>query len=212
MTEHPTKGELTKAVCAVMSELQRVAKGDENKHGGYKYASVDDMKDGLRPLLAKHGLEVRITESGWSIEQLTTKSGTQVAARFVFDITLRHISGAQDEPERTTVLLPHTGAQTTGAAKSYALKEWLKGRFLVSTGEQDEADSSAPQDYTAAEQPKTIDAAQFRELRDLIDATKSDEMKLLAYVKCDDLHNLTQAQYTIAKAALQKKTAQKAAA
>jgi hypothetical protein len=140
---------LAKAVCGVMAEVKRLAKDARNNHGGYDYVSVDDFKDSIRPLLAKHGLDARITEVSHSIEQLETKSGKSVSAVFTFEIRLRHTSGEQDEPERTTVMLPHTGAQTTGAAKSYALKEWLKGRFLVSTGEKDaDADAMPPEQYT----------------------------------------------------------------
>lgn len=148
--------ELTKAVATVMNAVKRVAKDDRNSHGGYNYASVDDIKDSLRPLLAKAGLEVRINETEYALETLKTKSGESLSARVTFEIKLRHDSGAEDEPERTTVVLPHTGAQTTGAAKSYALKEWIKGRFLVSTGEADaDADSHAPQEYSAAGEVRT---------------------------------------------------------
>lgn len=148
MSEPKPKNELVVATCAVMAEVKRLSKGARNAHGNYEYTTVDDMKDSLRPLLAQHGLDVRISEAEWCIDRLEAKSGPQVAARFVFDVVLRHVSGSEDPPERITILLPHTGAQTTGAARSYAVKEWLKSRFLVSTGERDEADSSAPQDYT----------------------------------------------------------------
>lgn len=148
--------ELTKAVASVMQDVKRIAKDDRNQHGGYNYTSIDDIKDGLRPLLAKHGLEVRTNEVEYALETLKTKTGESVSARITFELKLRHVSGAEDEPERTTVTLPHTGAQTTGAAKSYAIKEWLKGRFLVSTGETDaDADSHAPLDYSGANKVET---------------------------------------------------------
>jgi hypothetical protein len=153
--------EITKAVAAVMEAVHRLKKDDKNNHGGYKYVSVDDVKDHIRPLLAKNGLEIAINETDYALEAIQGKNGTTISARFTFEIWLRHISGAESKADRTTVLLPHTGAQTTGAAKSYALKEWIKGRFLVSTGEKDyieggaDADAYKPQEYTAApEQPK----------------------------------------------------------
>lgn len=145
---------LSAAVAAVMAGVHRLKKDDTNKHGGYKYVSVDDIKDSLRPLLAENGLEVSITETAYSIVQMEGRNGPTISAQFTFEIYLRHINGESTAPERTTVLLPHTGAQTTGAAKSYALKEWLKTRFLVSTGEKDlveggaDADAYTPQNYT----------------------------------------------------------------
>jgi hypothetical protein len=152
----PDKTALNKAVVAVMNGIHRLKKADDNKHGGYKYVSVDDFKDLVRPLLAENGLSIRMSETDYSIETLQGKNGSTLSARITYEISLRHVSGVEDEPERTTIMLPHTGAQTAGAAKSYALKEYLKGRFLVSTGDKDmieggaDADSFKPQEYTAA--------------------------------------------------------------
>lgn len=154
---------LSAAVAAVMAGVHRVKKDDTNKHGGYKFVSVDDIKDSLRPLLAANGLEVALTEIDYAIVPVESRNGITTSAQFTFELHLRHTSGESTKPERTTVLLPHTGAQTTGAAKSYALKEWLKTRFLVSTGEKDlieggaDADAFAPQDYSAEKKPPTYD-------------------------------------------------------
>lgn len=166
---------LADAVCAVMEKVQRLAKGDLNTFGStYKYTSVDDMKDGLRPLLAANGLDVRISETDWSLENLpNSKGGSTVCARFTFEIWLRHISGEEDKPDRTTVMLPHTGAQTTGAAKSYAIKEWLKGRFLVSTGELEaDADSHKQENYETSKPvpPKPAPKPAAKALEDFLPA------------------------------------------
>ncbi len=153
------KVELSKAVAAVMSEIVRLKKADENKHGQYKYVSVDDIKDLVRPLLAKNGLSLSMTELSYSLETLQMRNGASVNAKITYEFRLRHISGEEDEPERITILLPQTGAQTSGAAKSYAIKEYSKARFFVSTGEKDmidggaDADAFKPQEYTEAPEP-----------------------------------------------------------
>lgn len=158
MTPVKMQNELSVAVAKVMAEVKRLAKDDRNAHGGYNYVSVDDVKDMIRPLMAKNGLELVVTETDWGLEQLTSKDGKiSINARFVFSIFLRHSSGECDAAERTTVMLPFTGAQTTGAAKSYAIKEWIKGRFLVSTGEKDaDADSMPPNEYSHRESTKPV--------------------------------------------------------
>ena len=152
--------EIAKAITAVMADIHRLKKTDKNDHGGYKYVSVDDFKDLVRPLMAQHGLSLSMTELDYQLETLQGRHGPTVNAKITYEFRLRHTSGEADEPERATIMLPHTGAQTAGAAKSYAIKEYLKGRFLVSTGDKDmieggaDADAFKQQDYTEAPEPK----------------------------------------------------------
>lgn len=135
----PTLGE---SIVAVMAEVTRLRKADRNKFANYDFTSVDDFKDGLRPLLAKYGLYVIPNQIGFQfVEVKDDKDKIKTLAQFDFHLTLKHVSGAEEYPETMTVFLPLTGAQTSGAARSYAIKEWLKGRFLASSGDtQEEAD------------------------------------------------------------------------
>jgi hypothetical protein len=151
------KTALHKAVTAVMAEVHSLKKDEKNDHGKYNYVSVDSFKNLVRPLMAKHGLSLSMTEVEFGLETLQNRNGPSVNAKITYQFTLRHESGAEDDPERTTIILPLTGAQTAGAAKSYAIKEYLKGRFLVSTGDKDlivggaDADAYAPQEFTGKE-------------------------------------------------------------
>lgn len=209
---------LNEAVRAVLADVHRLAKDDRNNHGNYAYVSVDDVKDHVRPILARHGLSTSVSEQSFELLQLAGKNGSTTSAKIAYAISLHHNSGEESEPEIITIVLPYTGAQTAGAARSYAVKEWMKSTLLVSTGEKDavaggaDADAYAQQDYTAphgkaATSPTStpINAEQFRTLRDLIDKTGSDEAKLLAYVKADSLENFTVTQFRTAEAALLKK-------
>jgi hypothetical protein len=157
------KNALNKAVTAVMAEVHSLKKDEKNAHGSYNYVSVDSFKNLVRPLMAKHGLSLSMSETAYALEPIQGRTGVTVNARITYEFRLRHVEGAEDEPERATIMLPLTGAQTSGAAKSYALKEYLKGRFLVSTGDKDlivggaDADAFAPREYTApapAEEPE----------------------------------------------------------
>lgn len=203
------KSALYKAITAVMTEVHSLKKDEKNNHGAYNYVSVDSFKNLVRPLMAKHGLSLTMNEVAYSLEPIQGKSGVTMSARITYEFRLRHESGEVDEPERATITLPYTGAQTAGAAKSYALKEYLKGRFLVSTGDKDlieggaDADAYRQQDYTAP--AASITAEQFRNLTDLIEKTGTEESKLLAYVKAESLESLTLAQYRTAETALKKK-------
>lgn len=133
------------SVVAVMSEIERLEKADHNKFANYDFTSVDDFKDALRPLLARFGLYAVPQQSDFKlVEYKNDKDKVSTVAQFDFDITLKHVNGDKEPAERITVFLPLTGAQTSGAARSYAIKEWLKGRFLASSGApadvQEEAD------------------------------------------------------------------------
>lgn len=146
---------LNAAIAAVMAKVKRLEKGDRNNFGKYAYTSVDDFKDAVRPLLAEAGITIHATEVG-TVETIeltkTDDSGRQtksVVAKYVFSFTLEHNSGEKGSPEQSTVMLPYTGAQTTGAARSYAIKEWLKSRLLMSSGDLDDADSHPQHNYSS---------------------------------------------------------------
>jgi hypothetical protein len=146
---------VNEAIRAVLADIHRLKKDDKNQHGGYSYVSVDDVKDHVRPLLAKNSLHFSITEVSYDLIGVAGKTGTTSSAKIAYEIRLRHVSGEEMPPEFITIVLPYTGAQTAGAARSYAVKEWMKSTLLVSTGEKDfitggaDADAYAQQDYTA---------------------------------------------------------------
>lgn len=142
MNDVIVNSELNEAVCAVMAELKRLKKADRNQFAKYDFTSVDDFKDEVRPLMAKNGLSLHVTQANFGfVEMKDDKDKTRQIAQFDFLITLYHKSGEKAEPEAMTVALPYTGAQTSGAARSYAIKEWMKSRFLASAGDmQEEAD------------------------------------------------------------------------
>ena len=153
--------ELNKAVCAVMAEVHSLKKAEKNDHGKYNYVSVDAFKDFVRPLMAKNGLSLLTNEVDFALDTVQSRNGPTVVARITFEFTLHHISGEIAPAERATIVLPYTGAQTAGAAKSYVIKEYMKGKFLVSTGDKDlieggaDADAYKQQEYTGAS-PKNI--------------------------------------------------------
>lgn len=186
------------AVCAVMSELKRLKKADRNKFASYDFTSVDDFKDEVRPLMAKNGLWAEVTQTAFDfMEMKDEKDKVRHVVKFDFQITLCHIGGEVGRPQVMTVALPYTGAQTSGAARSYALKEWTKSCFFASSGDvQEEADlldnsrenlrmskADARQIYTDLETglresekstDYTVVAAWWKENKEKIDALPKD--------------------------------------
>ena len=169
MTETPAENPLFKAVCAVMDEVHGLKKDEKNQHGGYNFVSVDSFKTLVRPLMAKHGLSLAMSEESFDLIPLpNSKGGETMNARIKYAFQLRHVSGMVEPLEYATIVLPHTGAQTAGAAKSYVLKEYLKGRFMVATGDKDlivggaDADAFAQQEYGSDGSPPAKSAYQAR--------------------------------------------------
>lgn len=160
MNEIRTTSELTRAVATVMASVTRLQKADSNAFAKYKFTSVDDFKDHVRPLLASNNLTVRTDEVEFETIEIVADSGKKhMAARYKFTFQLCHSSGESDPLEHFTVMLPYTGPQTSGAARSYALKEWIKSKFLASSGDTDEeADTQEQRGYS-----KTLTKAKARE-------------------------------------------------
>jgi hypothetical protein len=174
---------LTAAKVALMSEVKRMEKQHVNQHGGYKFTSVDDFKDVIRPLMAKHGLSLHISEEGFDLATVkNAKDKESTVAKIRFRFVLTHTSGERSEPSHMTVCLPYTGAQTSGAAQSYAIKEGVyKGLFQASSGDvSEEADLHDQGKFMAAErlskaEAKPLYEALERDVRAYAEETRDAE-------------------------------------
>ena len=124
------------AIAAAMGDIQPVAKDGKNSHQGYDFASIDAFMQLCRPILAKHGLHPNVDCVSSDIVSVGNKTWASNAYR----ITMQHSSGEATEAAGIHVHLPLTGAQTSGSAQSYAVKQYLRGLLLISTGDKDDAD------------------------------------------------------------------------
>lgn len=140
--------EVATAVNAVMKATKRIEKGDFNQHGKFKFTSVDDFFDAVRPLMAEAGLIISSDEDHFEIIP-GADDKSWLLMRFAF--TLSHASGViWDRPQRRSIMvLASMGAQAFGAAQSYAEKQFLRSLFKMSTGDAD-ADSHEQSDLPKA--------------------------------------------------------------
>jgi len=152
-----TPPKIAKAINNIMKKVQRLEKADHNKFSNYDFTSIDDFKDDWRPKIAEEGLIVTPDELAFDFETLESggeggrASKKTLCAKIKFQMTVEHIDGEVAAPETITIVLPYTGAQTSGAARSYAVKEWFKAKVLQSSGDQtEEADQRRQDDYQAA--------------------------------------------------------------
>lgn len=149
MGEIMERAKVNAAISKTMAAVQTVGKDDKNDHGNYNFASIDGFLGGCRDACAANGLHPEI--SVISYEPFTGSNSKQWAT-YTYEVVMCHDSGEETKPVQTVVSLPITGAQTSGSAQSYALKQYLRGLFLIKTGEKDDPDFNAPVDLVISEQ------------------------------------------------------------
>ena len=150
MSEIIERAKVNAAISKTMAAVQTVGKDDKNQHGNYNFASIDGFLGGCRDACAANGLHPEI--SVISYEPFTGSNSKQWAT-YTYEVVMCHESGEETKPVQTVVSLPITGAQTSGSAQSYALKQYLRGLFLIKTGEKDDPDFNAPIDLEIPAQP-----------------------------------------------------------
>jgi hypothetical protein len=137
---------IAKAVVQVMSEIGTLAKDNQRDDFGakYEYASIDDFIKHVRQHCSKAGLAIIPDEArDAETREITTSKGKPAVmwnARFAF--TLIHADGESYGPIYKGVEVQHTGAQSAGSAQSYALKQLMRGLFLIPTGDGDDPDKA----------------------------------------------------------------------
>ena len=124
------------AIAAAMGQIQPLEKDGKNTHQNYDFASIDKFLQLCRPILAAHGLHPNVDCVSSEIVAVGNKTWSSNAYRII----MQHSSGEATEPAGIHVHLPLTGAQTSGSAQSYAVKQYLRGLLLISTGDKDDPD------------------------------------------------------------------------
>ena len=123
--------EISKKVCLAKGEISAVGKDAYNAHDKYKYASVDDVYNACRVVMAKHGLDLRIEELEYNRFQTQSKAGGTVTW-----LEFKFLVGFVGEyPHFRTMIVQYRGPQTFEAAMSYVQKYFLRSRFQIATGE-----------------------------------------------------------------------------
>lgn len=137
---------IAKAVVQVMKALGTLGKTHErdDRAAKYEYASIDDFIKHVRDHCAEAGLAIIPDEArDAETREVTTRSGNSMVmweARFSF--VLIHESGESYGPIYKGVGVAYNGAQAAGSAQSYALKQLMRGLFLIPTGDADDPDKS----------------------------------------------------------------------
>ena len=130
MTEIPK--EIAEALFATAKAVadNPLVKDMSNEFAKFKYVPIDSYYAAIPPLALKHGLFWRCRETEVNAEGKTFK--------FCYSFDLFHESGATVEGYVVvTIFHPAQGAQSSGSARSYADKLFMRTAFKCVTGEKD---------------------------------------------------------------------------
>jgi hypothetical protein len=137
----PMPAEIARAISSVIQKVGVLAKNAKNAHGGYTYASVDAFYEGVAPVTAEEGLIIYPSSIAHEYDKITTADGNlKVAVTIEYSFTLVHVETGKnwsDPNDVKEIRLWWTGAQTFGAAESYAIKQFMRGLFKIPTGDRD---------------------------------------------------------------------------
>jgi hypothetical protein len=143
-TASPFPPAIGAAIVKVMKALGTLGKDNENKFDHYDYASIDDFIGHVREHCADAGLFIVPNEArDAETQEVSKKDGKPMvvwSARFAF--ILVHESGEAFGPIYKSVSVQFNGAQASGSSQSYALKQLMRGLFLIKTGDKDDPDKS----------------------------------------------------------------------
>ena len=154
----------TERVCALQNEL-KAPKSRYNSFGKYAYRSCEDILEAVKPLMAKYGLMLTISDE---VVYFGNGEKGRFYVKAIADITDRERSQyltsegwAREEDTKKGM----DGSQITGTASSYARKYALNGLLLIDDTKDADTDEYAKQ----TEGKKTDYLAVICKFRDIAD-------------------------------------------
>ena len=183
-------GSIVKAICALQVSLEAVKKTQRNAHGGYQFASTDDIYAALTRKMGEVGLAIFSLEDECEIVRIEKDGKTSQWARLVYSFVLATEDATWSHKSlRRSLYIQVTGPQTFQAAQSYAEKSFMRSTFKLPTGDMDldsmpQADSEDDQvSLSAKRKPKSSSAAKkdgtsetFNEIRGAIQNAPNREV------------------------------------
>lgn len=134
----PIHGSIVKAVCRIKASVSAVKKSQRNAHGGYNFASTDDIYAATTHKMGECGLMLVTLEDSCEVVRVEKEGKTSQWARITFSFVLATEEGTWSDPNaRRTLFIQVTGAQTFQAAQSYAEKAYMRSLFKLPTGDMD---------------------------------------------------------------------------
>lgn len=129
---------IVQAICQIMVTVEAVKKSQRNAHGGYMFASTDDIYAAVTRKMGEVGLVCMSLEDRCEIKRIEKDGKTSQWAHMEFSFVLATTEATWCDPRgRRTLYIQVTGPQTFQAAQSYAEKSFLRSVFKLPTGDMD---------------------------------------------------------------------------
>ena len=170
MTEIPK--EIAEALFATAKAVadNPLVKDMSNEFAKFKYVPIDSYYAAIPPLALKHGLFWRCRE--------TEVGGEGKTFKFQYAFDLIHEGGATVEGyDIVTIYHPAQGAQSSGSARSYADKLFMRTAFKCVTGEKDSEffNREPEEDFDLGDADATDNSDEEANAEQLEDATKIEQ-------------------------------------
>lgn len=203
------------AVCRIMETVEAIKKSQRNAHGGYNFASTDDIYASLTRKMGEVKLICLSLEDQCDIKRIEKKdkSGNDVVvqwAHVIYRFVLATPDATWTDPNaRRSLFIQVTGPQTFQAAQSFAEKSYLRSLFKLPTGDMDldampQADNEDEQVALAGNSGKTRKSSaegkrdgsvkRFNEVRaDIANAISIDHLQHVRTVHADTWETMPRA-------------------
>jgi hypothetical protein len=194
---------ITKPIAMKLAEVQKqlhAPKSQENKFGGYKYRSCEDILQAVKPLLGE--MVIVITD-----EIVMVADRIYVKATATLTDGESSISTSAFAREALTKK-GQDESQITGSASSYARKYALNGLLLIDDNK--DADSQDNREQPAV-QPKRVGPNEINQLRKAMQAAEVAEDRFCLRMQIGTLEELPLAAFAKAIAKLNQQAKEKAA-
>ncbi|WP_214807525.1 ERF family protein [Exiguobacterium sp. s102] len=205
----PVTRSLVKKLAEVMSEVKRVPKNGFNKFHKYHYATESDVSDLVREELAKRSVMLFPSVISHESREHKNRSGsTEYISTIEMEFTFVDGESGESMAFKTVGEGQDAGDKAYYKAMTGATKYALMKVFLISTGDDPEADSKVDERNSKAAPPKMATKTELDSLIKLADtfaALRSvGREKVLSTVKWDGEQVIEQARAVEIKEALVK--------
>ncbi len=168
----------------VQEEL-KAPKNQFNKFGNYAYRSCEDIYNAVKPLLAKYGLYLTVSDELVTVGERYYIKATATLGNIDDMSFIHNVAYAREEETKKGM----DGSQITGASSSYARKYALNGLFLI----DDVRDSDVTNTHGKVYENDELNNKTYRSWLDKFFEDKPERLaKFLEYYKIKTTDKLDQ--------------------
>lgn len=183
-------------VVAIQTRLN-APKSRFNKFGNYAYRSLEDILEGLKPLLAEFQLLMTITDEvvligeRYYIKATVTLMETRGGSFYREGLCSIHSTGYAREEESKKGM---DGSQITGSASSYARKYALNAMFNIDDTKDADTEEQKMQTERKAE-PRALTKEEVEAIEKACAEKEGRKEAVLEWAKVDSFERMTVTQY-----------------